>query len=211
MPVISDARRAERRTQILNAAWICFQKQGLHATTMDDIIRGSGLSAGAVYSYFRSKEELIRTAVGTSLLGLQELLQPILQREPLPPPGDFVREITTAIDGFSARDGFDLKRIALLGWAEAQRNADLRALMRGFYVAFRDRLAEAAANWRRLGVIDATTEPDDAAKALLALIVGFVVEAAIIGDVEPAAIGRGLRGLRAGPTKKGAARRRSLP
>ena len=46
MPKISDERRAARRKQILEAAWACFQKQGLHATTMDNIIRGAGLSAG---------------------------------------------------------------------------------------------------------------------------------------------------------------------
>ncbi|MGE3872078.1 MAG: TetR/AcrR family transcriptional regulator [Parvibaculaceae bacterium] len=50
MPKISDEKRLARRMQILEAAWTCFQKQGLHATTMADIINASGLSAGAVYS-----------------------------------------------------------------------------------------------------------------------------------------------------------------
>ena len=63
MPKISDEKRAARRIQILEAAWICFQKQGLHATTMSDIIATSGLSAGAVYSYFASKEDLILAAI----------------------------------------------------------------------------------------------------------------------------------------------------
>ncbi len=176
---------------------------------MDDIIRASALSAGAVYSYFKSKDELIHAAVATSLSGLQGLLQPVFQREPLPPPDELLREITAEIERFSARDGFDLKRIALLGWAEAQRNEQLRMLMRGFYVAFREQLSRAAAGWRRLGVIGATTDPEDVAKAFLALVVGFVVEAAIVGDVGPDSIGRGLRGLRAHPTKKAVRRRPS--
>lgn len=36
----------------------CFARQGYHATSMDDVVRESGLSVGAIYSYFRSKEEL---------------------------------------------------------------------------------------------------------------------------------------------------------
>jgi AcrR family transcriptional regulator len=36
----------------------CFARQGYHATSMDDVVRESGLSVGAIYSYFPSKEEL---------------------------------------------------------------------------------------------------------------------------------------------------------
>ena len=36
----------------------CFARQGYHATSMDDVVRQSGLSVGAIYSYFNSKEEL---------------------------------------------------------------------------------------------------------------------------------------------------------
>ena len=36
----------------------CFARQGYHATSMDDVVRESGLSVGAIYSYFASKEDL---------------------------------------------------------------------------------------------------------------------------------------------------------
>ena len=65
MPKISEEAREARRTQILDAAWRCFDKEGLHATTMQDIIGASGLSAGAVYSYYKSKDDLIFAAVTT--------------------------------------------------------------------------------------------------------------------------------------------------
>jgi hypothetical protein len=44
MPVISDQKRDARRTQIVNAARKCFQREGLHATTMPEVIQASGLS-----------------------------------------------------------------------------------------------------------------------------------------------------------------------
>jgi AcrR family transcriptional regulator len=58
MPKISAAHEQQRRTQILQAAMHCFARQGYHATSMDDVVRESGLSVGAIYSYFPSKEDL---------------------------------------------------------------------------------------------------------------------------------------------------------
>jgi AcrR family transcriptional regulator len=58
VPKISAAHEHQRRTQILRAAMTCFARQGYHATSMDDVVRESGLSVGAIYSYFPSKEEL---------------------------------------------------------------------------------------------------------------------------------------------------------
>lgn len=198
MPKISDERRAARRAQILEAAWSCFQREGLQATSMGDIIRASDLSAGAVYSYFPSKEELILAAVTTSLGGLRELFEPILDERPAAAPDAFVRQVVATIAGFSARDGYDLRRIALLGWAEAQRSERLRETMRGFYLAFRGRLVEMAEAWRAGGQIRSDASPEQAAKLVLAAILGYVVQSALLGDVAADDIAGGLRGLRAG-------------
>ena len=202
MPKITEERRVERRQQILNAAWTCFQREGLHSTTMDDIIQASGLSAGAVYSYFTGKENIILAAVTTSLSGIKNLLGPLFLREIPPGPEDLVREITEKIAKFTARDGFDLRRLALLGWSEAQRNEHLRATMKGFYLEFRNQLATIATTWRSTGVIDRKARPEDVAKALLALILGYVVQSALLGDVEPPALGRGAVQLAVGRKKK---------
>ncbi len=47
-----------RRAQILVAAQTCFGTAGYHKTKMDDIVRVSGLSKGALYWYFKSKDEI---------------------------------------------------------------------------------------------------------------------------------------------------------
>ena len=197
MPKISDERRAARRTQILEAAWACFQRQGLHATTMDDIIRAAGLSAGAVYSYFPSKEELILAAVTESLGGIRDLVAPTLTADPLPPPDELVRRITGAVAVFTEREGYDLRRIALLGWSEAQRNERLRETMRTFYLPFRARLEAAAEGWRASGLLAADASPPEVARTLLSLILGYVVQSALLGDLSPADLSRGLLDLRA--------------
>ncbi|MFT3732261.1 MAG: TetR/AcrR family transcriptional regulator [Hyphomicrobium sp.] len=195
MAKISPEKRAARRAQILDAAWKCFERKGLHPTTMDNIIEASGLSAGAVYGYFKNKDDLIISALMTSMTGVAEEIGPLLARRPPSPPNVLLRELTSAISSFTARDGFDLKRIALLGWSEAQHNAPLLTTMRPFYVAFRDQLKAVAMAWQRDGVIDATADPDDVSKALLATTMGFVAQSAVLGDVEPDAIGRGVSAL----------------
>ena len=83
----------------------------------------------------------------------------------------------------------------MLGWSEAQRNERLRETMRGYYLAFRARLEEAAEAWRADGRLPSTRSPSDVAKVILAVILGFVVQSALLGDVSTRGAGRGLRDL----------------
>src|ERR1700691_2490409 len=63
MPKVKPETSKARRDEILEAAEICFARQGFHQTTIRDVIRESGLSAGCIYGYFTTKEELIE-AIG---------------------------------------------------------------------------------------------------------------------------------------------------
>jgi len=49
----------ERKSQILQAAKEIFTKRGFHNTRMSDIAQESGLSKGALYWYFDSKDAII--------------------------------------------------------------------------------------------------------------------------------------------------------
>jgi AcrR family transcriptional regulator len=60
VPKVSEAYLEARRSQILDAAWACFGRRGYHETTMQDICKESGLSYGALYRYFDSKEAIMR-------------------------------------------------------------------------------------------------------------------------------------------------------
>lgn len=59
MPKVSETHLKARRQQILDAARRCFGNRGFHQTTMQEIYQEAGLSAGSIYRYFASKEELI--------------------------------------------------------------------------------------------------------------------------------------------------------
>src|SRR5919204_83778 len=54
-----DPSNADRRTQILEAALVCFGKRGFHQTSMHDISGEAGISVGLIYRYFENKEAVI--------------------------------------------------------------------------------------------------------------------------------------------------------
>ena len=60
MPRVKPETSLARRDEILEAAEICFARQGFHQTTIRDVIRESGLSAGCIYGHFATKEDLIQ-------------------------------------------------------------------------------------------------------------------------------------------------------
>lgn len=59
MPNRKDIEETRRR-QILDAAQKVFAERGIDKARMDDIVEESGLSKGALYWYFKSKDTLIR-------------------------------------------------------------------------------------------------------------------------------------------------------
>jgi len=57
-PKISDEAKEMRKLAILEAAHQCFAEKGYYETSIDDIVRVSKMSKGAIYTYFPSKEEI---------------------------------------------------------------------------------------------------------------------------------------------------------
>ena len=55
MPRVSAAREQEVRDRIVRAALAVFAEHGFHRATMQDVVRASGLSVGAIYTYFKRK------------------------------------------------------------------------------------------------------------------------------------------------------------
>lgn len=195
MPKISDEHRALRRAQILEAAWRCFYRKGVQATTMEEIIREAGLSASAMYRYFANKEDIILTAIATSLLGLKALLAPVFADHADVAPASFVGKVAAAIDAFTARKGYNLASLAIHGWSEAQRSETIRAVIRDFYLEFRAMLAARVRRWQACGVLPAQADAESVATTLMSVILGYVVQAAVMRDVDPTSHVAGLAAL----------------
>lgn len=59
MPKVAQAHLDARRQQIVDAARARFADHGFARTSMADIVTASGLSTGAIYRYFTSKDEIV--------------------------------------------------------------------------------------------------------------------------------------------------------
>jgi AcrR family transcriptional regulator len=68
-----------RREQILEASTSVFARLGVYKARMDDIVKEVGLSKGAVYWYFKSKDEILKSIlelfINRELHGLHELVE----------------------------------------------------------------------------------------------------------------------------------------
>src|SRR5207248_10247741 len=65
----------DRRSQILEAAIVCFAKRGFHQTSMPDISAEAGTSVGLIYRYFANKEAVISAMADRHKSEIQELLE----------------------------------------------------------------------------------------------------------------------------------------
>ena len=202
LPKITEKQRDARREQILTAAWKCFHSRGIHATSMEQIIREAGLSAGAVYLYFKSKEELILSAIAAQMTAVREEVLPLLEKAQPETPAEFIQQVTESIARFTSRMDFDLNAVILMCWSEAQTNPKVKALVRSYQKGYRKSLSKLVERWQKKGLVEAKADPDDIAKALLSFLLGFIAQSALIGDVKPRSLTRGINALMAPPHSK---------
>jgi TetR/AcrR family transcriptional repressor of nem operon len=64
---VSREQVAEHRERILDAAGWLFRQRGFEGVTVAEVMKAAGLTHGAFYGYFPSKEALIAEAVGQAL------------------------------------------------------------------------------------------------------------------------------------------------
>lgn len=122
MPKVSDAHRASRRDQILDAAVTCFLRRGIRATTMAEIIAESGLSAGAIYGYFPGKQELALAAVRREAGSRAAELEAAAGGKAIP-PSRILRIVSRAL----AERTFGLALVVQL-WGEAASDPEFRRI-----------------------------------------------------------------------------------
>jgi AcrR family transcriptional regulator len=184
-----------RREQVLRAAVICFAEQGFHVTTMADVIRASGLSAGAVYRYFPSKNALVLTAASGAVGHARHVLADALDSpEPLP-PDEVVARLLRDVLAYATQGGVDLTRVAVSAWAEALRDPELAVEVRGFYSAIRADLVRVAERWRDAGGLSDDTDTAALGQVLLSTVAGFLVQRLLLGDLDVDSYAAGLRTL----------------
>lgn len=129
MPRITQAHEQEVRERIIRASVRVFAEKGFHRATMQDVVRESGLSVGAIYTYFRSKDELI--LAGCDLITGQEMGELYARLAALP---SFRDRLAAGIGFFF--DQLDVERataggprLLLEAWSSADREPAIREML----------------------------------------------------------------------------------
>jgi AcrR family transcriptional regulator len=172
MPKVGQAHLDARRQQIVDAARARFARDGFARTSMADIVTESGLSTGAIYRYFKSKDELVVAVCEQASDALPQSLSPDAVRGFL----DHVRAL--------ARDGH--ARLVTQVYAEAALNPALAAIVEAQLAALRTAVAQ----------LIAAEHPDSdagpAAEAFVAIGAAYNQQLAVRGDLDPAPYARAL-------------------
>lgn len=174
MPKVTDEHRAAQRQRILDAAFAVTRDKGLSELTMGDIIQESGLSAGAIYGYYKGKEQIIADLAGQVLDTRRQALDSLLAREDVPPPAEALALMVGNLPADWLEDG-----LLLQFWGQVSTHDDIRSSAAQMLGGLRDNLASYLAAWfAQQGVRDdvAAERGRHLAPALVALVQGYVLQ-----------------------------------
>jgi len=182
-----------RREQILEAARVCFLRNGLHNTSMQDLIQEAGLSVGAVYRYFKSKNEIIG-AIAESVAGsLTSYVEELAQHEPQLPIDELMSLVLDVIDAQVGPDGnFPL---GLQVWAEAPRDPVIGKIVKHRYAGMQSAFTVMARRAVEAGELPPDTDVEAAGAVLFGMIPGFALQRLLVGHPDKETYLRGVRSL----------------
>lgn len=175
MPKISAEKRKARCQRILDAANRCFAREGFHRTSMEDIVRESGVSPGAIYCYFRGKREIVSAIADQRHRQESALLAKLLT------PGSLSDQLRGLAQDFFGmlQDPREKERrkVTIQIWAESLRDRELRKIVaRG--LRQRHALTAALRTAQRRGQLKRSVLPDALSRVMMAILQGFILQQA---------------------------------
>ncbi|MCL4181845.1 MAG: TetR/AcrR family transcriptional regulator [Burkholderiaceae bacterium] len=164
MRKVDSVRYEARRLEILSAAETCFVRKGFHSTAIAEICAEAGISAGHLYYYFASKEEIVAAIAQDRLKVCIKMLEHILDGPD--PFAELIRQICRPKIG-----GLDTDSLLLELLAEAGRNPAIGESMREQSACIRRLFSGVLRKGQADGKVDAALDPDLAASILLSVVI----------------------------------------
>jgi TetR/AcrR family transcriptional regulator, transcriptional repressor of aconitase len=179
MPKVTQQYRDARRDQILSAARRCFLRDGFHATSMQDLFAEAGLSSGAVYRYFASKDDVIIAIAEENMRDVVEMIHAVATQQPGRSAGAAVADVLETLRTKDAQNG--LGGLALLAWAEALRNPSLAERFRELLTQMLTDLAEVVREHQNTEDLPQSVPADALAAVLICIVPGYILQLTLLG------------------------------
>lgn len=175
----TPGRTDELRERLLRAAAAVFARQGYDGTKIMDIVRESGLSTGAVYGRFRSKNDLLREAIVSRSSGAARL------------GADGIDRVADLIAAGVSRTGEPLtdgEALRLEAYVTARREPEVAQALAEANVAFHTAVAPLVEAAQHDGTLGDDVDPDAALFLVRILHLGLLLHRGSgLGGPDPAA------------------------
>lgn len=177
MPRVSEEHRRHQRDRIKAATLRVFQERGLGGASMSDVIKESGLSAGAIYGYFKNKDELVAAVAADLVSGRVEIIDEMAARAPIAAPLDMARALVRTLPVELVNSG-----LVLEVWGAAGRDEVLGAFARRQLDGITEVVERYLRAWyAQEGEADPAGVARAVAPVLVAVTQGYLVRLAIGG------------------------------
>ncbi|MEM8959013.1 MAG: TetR/AcrR family transcriptional regulator [Pseudomonadota bacterium] len=182
-----DKANAQRRRQILDAAFMCFLENGYHQTGVREIAKRAGISLGNLYNHFSGKHDVLAEIATLERAELEPFLNLLAQEKPA--DAVLAEFVTGYAEYLSSPENVIL---TLEITCEALRKPDIAVLFTESRTALVTAVIGLIERGVREGSLTAVADVEETAHLLIELIEGRAYRAAIDG----APLKRVLAGLR---------------
>lgn len=177
-------RGAATRDQILDAASRLIHLGGYHCTSLDDVLKESGVGKGNFYHHFRSKEDLGHAIIDRVVKAfVTRTLDPAFGDpggDPLGQIGDFLDRV---VEMQRQRNGAGGCLVGNLASELSDVHEGFRRRLDGIFTLWRTRMADALDRGKRTGRLRADFSTADAAQFLVAALEGAMLMTKVTRDV----------------------------
>jgi AcrR family transcriptional regulator len=165
-----DSSNGDRRSQILEAALVCFAKRGFHQTSMHDISGEAGISVGLIYRYFENKEAVISAMAARHKEEIQQMLERARQAPCL------LESLEILFTAHCCENEPRLISAFVVDlYAEASRNSHVADLVRGVLETAMNGVRDLIARAPEAQNTGSSLTPDDLAELIFAVARGMLM------------------------------------
>jgi AcrR family transcriptional regulator len=173
------------RTKILETARTLFSSHGFENTTIDDIITASGITKGAFYHYFKSKEALCQFVIQQAMHDYQALAESI---RPDASPFERLEEMLTRLLELNASgEWVNCKLMFRLLTEQHDEAPSVQYELNNFWQWYKGFYLDLVFKSRQAGQISTVQSPETQTTLLLAMHSGICALTQIEQTSQPAA------------------------
>lgn len=171
-----------RKRDIMNAAVRCFARHGFQGARVSHIAREAGLSTGAVYTYFRSKRQIIEALVDLSAKGLPREMEEAGKESTASAALRSV--LSRSLVALTHQEAASRARLSLSVWVEEMHRPRAKRRFGASAQVLPQAVESTIRRGQQIGEFNETTDAAAAGHLVAAVLEGLVVQRALDPDTD---------------------------